>query len=239
MVNWPAWAAVVLLLALAGAILYWQLIIAEGAYFGARLVALLYDWTAEKYNAIKEFDEDDENFCLGQPLMARLHSQPDATILDVAAGTGRIARVMLRQPHFTGRVFGVDRASKMLAVARRDTAQYGQRVAFVQADAMALPFKSGSAPAVTCMEALEFMPSPRQGLTELVRVLQPARPESAVGGWLLTTNRIGWEARLMPGKTWSRHQLEAHLQSLPLTRIEILPWQEIYDMVWAQKRPVN
>lgn len=236
MVSWAAWGGLLLLTALIGLFLYWQFIIAEGAYFGARLVALLYDWTAEKYNDIKEFDEADEDFCLGQPLAARLYAQPDTIILDVASGTGRIAQVMLRQPNFKGRVFGVDRASKMLAVARRDTAQYGDRVALVQADAMALPFKSDSAPVVTCLEALEFMPGPRHALAELVRVLQPAGKNNPSRGWLLTTNRIGWEARLMPGKTWNRPQLEAQLQSLPLTRVEILPWQEIYDMVWAQKR---
>ncbi|GAB4449541.1 MAG: hypothetical protein Kow0031_31990 [Anaerolineae bacterium] len=235
MVSWPAWGGVLLLALLAGLFLYWQLIIAEGAYFGAKLVTLLYDWTAEKYNDIKEFDDGDEDFCLGRPLMARLYGRPDTTIVDVATGTGRVARVMLRQPNFEGRVFGVDRAARMLAVARRDTAQYGDRVALVQADAMALPFKSNSAPVVTCLEALEFTPSPRRSLAELVRVLQPADDATPARGWLLTTNRIGWEARLMPGKTWRRPQLEAVLQSLSLTRVEILPWQEIYDQVWAQK----
>ena len=81
---------------------------------------------------------------------------------------------------------------------------------------------------VSCLEALEFFPSPKKGLVEFVRVLQP-------GQWLLTTNRIGWEAKLMPGKTWPRHQLENILNNLPLKNIDIRVWQDIYDQVWAQK----
>jgi ubiquinone/menaquinone biosynthesis C-methylase UbiE len=229
------WLVLILAVLFIGAIAYWQLIIAEGAYLGAPLVALLYDWTAEKYNGIKEFNADDEDFCLGQPLAARLQSQPGDTLLDVATGTGRIPLVMLRQPNFHGRVIGVDRAGKMLAVAKRDTAHLGERAYFIQADATALPFARNSVPAVTCLEALEFLPNPKTGLAELVRVLRPAAKKNPGRGWLLTTNRVGWEAKLMPGKTWSKAHLELLLAQLPLQKIHIQVWQDIYDLVWAQK----
>jgi hypothetical protein len=50
-----AWIFIALVtIFLIGLLLYWQLILAEGAYLGAPLVALLYDWTAEHYNKIKE-----------------------------------------------------------------------------------------------------------------------------------------------------------------------------------------
>lgn len=229
------WLLIILGAGVIGLLAYWQLIIAEGAYLGAPLVTLLYDWAAEKYNGIKEFDADDEDFCLGQPLMVRLRAEPDVTVLDVATGTGRVPLVLTRQPGFRGRVIGVDRSWKMLAVAQRDTAHLGERVWLVQADALALPFASNSMPVVTCLEALEFLPNPHAGLTELVRVLQPAAQKNPSRGWLLTTNRIGWEAKLMPGKTWSRGRLEQHLRQLPLAAISIQVWQDIYDQVWAQK----
>jgi len=216
-------------------VIYWQLIITEGAYLGPRLVALLYDWTAERYNGIKEFNDEDEDYCLGRPLAARLGAQPTATALDVATGTGRIPLLLMRQPGFRGKIIGVDRSSKMLNVARRDAARFESRVYFVQADAMALPFAAGSVPTVSCMEALEFLPNPKKGLAELVRVLQPVTPGQPGRGWLLTTNRVGWEARLMPGKTWPRHELETVLKELPLQVIDIQVWQDIYDLVWAQK----
>lgn len=230
------WLLITAALLLVGLMLYWQFILAEGAYLGAPLVALLYDWTAERYNSIKEFRELEEDFTLGRPLANRLSPQPEATVLDVATGTGRLPLTLLRQPGYRGRIIGLDRASKMLAVARRDLeSKYQGRITFIQADAMALPFADNSLPVVSSLEALEFYPNPKRGLAELVRVLKPVSDCNPDGGWLLTTNRIGWEAKLMPGKTWSRSQLEAILSRLPLRYVDIQVWETIYDLIWAQK----
>lgn len=228
------WIIALVVIFLLGLILYWQLIITEGAYLGAPLVAFLYDRTAERYNKIKEYDEGFETATLGTPLANRLCHQPGAMVLDVATGTGRIPRALFRHPTYRGHVIGLDRASKMLAIARRETKPQN-RITLIQADAMALPFASNSLPLVTCLEALEFLPNPQNGLTELVRVLQPASPTHSSRGWLLVTNRVGWEARLMPGKTWRREELPRMLTNFPLRFININIWQTIYDLVWAQK----
>jgi ubiquinone/menaquinone biosynthesis C-methylase UbiE len=217
-----------------GLILYWQLVITEGAYLGAPLVALLYDLTAERYNKIKDFDQESETITLGLPLANRLFQQPTARVLDVATGTGRIPQALFRQATYPGHVMGLDRAAKMLAIARRET-KPRDRITFIQADAMSLPFASSSFPVVTCLEALEFLPNPDRGLAELIRVLQPASPSHPQRGWLLITNRIGWEARLMPGKTWRREELLETLSNFPLRNVNIQIWQTIYDLVWAQK----
>lgn len=230
------WVLVVTIVLIVGLLIYWQFILAEGAYFGAALVALLYDWSAERYNDIKEFDDHAESFTLGQPLANRLQRQPQAVVLDVATGTGRLPLTLLKEASYCGHVVGLDRASKMLAVARRDLeTTYNGRVSLIQADAMALPFADNSLPAVSCLEALEFLPSPEHGLAELVRVLKPVSAHDPSGGWLLTTNRIGWEAKLMPGKTWTRHQLEELLSRMPLRYVDIQAWETIYDLIWAQK----
>ncbi|MCB0225286.1 MAG: hypothetical protein KDI02_16480, partial [Anaerolineae bacterium] len=84
-------------------------------------------------------------------------------------------------------------------------------------------------------EATEFYPDPKRGLAEMIRVLQPVSTHNPDGGWLLTTNRIGWEAKLMPGKTWSRSQLKDILDQLPLRYVDIQVWETIYDLIWAQK----
>lgn len=230
------WIIVILLsLLVVGLVLYWQLIVAEGAYLGAPLVALLYDWTAERYNSIKEFEWEAEDFWVGEPLIKHLRGQSSPLVLDVATGTGRIPLTLLRQPSFHGRVVGLDLAPKMLAVAQRDVANCDRQVSLIQADAMALPFASNSFPMVTCLEALEFLPNPTAGLAELIRVLQPASETNPRQGWLLTTQRIGWEARLMPGKTWQKEQLLEILSRFPLQHVEIQIWQDIYNLVWAQK----
>lgn len=229
------WVLIGVAVVMIGLLLYWQLILAEGAYLGAPLVALMYDWTAERYNRIKAFDPVLESSTLGLPLANRLAPQPEAPVLDVATGTGRIPLALLSQRTYRGHIIALDRAARMLDVARRDTVNFQARFSLIQADAMALPFKDNSFPVVTCLEALEFLPDPKEGLAELIRVLQPASRARPYSGWLLTSNRIGWEARLMPGKTWSEGELRLILSEFPLQQVTIQPWQTIYDLVWAQK----
>jgi len=165
----------------------------------------------------------------------RLAHQPEAPVLDVATGTGRIPLALLSQRTYRGHIIALDRAARMLNVARRDTVDHQARLSLIQADAMALPFADNSFPVVTCLEALEFLPNPKEGLAELIRVLHPASQARPYSGWLLTTNRIGWEARLMPGKTWSEDELRQILREFALEQVTIQVWQTIYDLVWAQK----
>ena len=75
---------------------------------------------------------------------------------------------------------------------------------------------------------LEFTPSPRRTVQELVRVLRP-------GGWLLITNRVSRDARWILGRTIPRKDFPAFLQSVGLDDIDVLPWQVDYDLAWARK----
>lgn len=223
---WAGLALVAVALGVAG---YWLLVLTEGAYLGPRVVTLLYDWTAHRYNRLKDYQAEEEDSFLGRPLVEALAGEPAPLVLDVATGTGRLPLTLLRQPGFNGRVVGLDRSARMLAIARRDLAGEAGRCWFVLADAEALPFGGGRFSAVSCLEALEFLAHPERGLGELIRVLHGE-------GWLLISNRVGWEARLMPGKRWPRAELLPALSKLPLARITVLPWQVIYDLVWARKR---
>ncbi len=212
-------------------IAYWQLVIAEGTYLGPHVVALLYDWTASRYDRLKSFDQADEAWFLGHPLAGALGDRDRPSVLDVATGTGRLPRTLLRQPDFGGQVFGLDLSAKMLRVAQGHLALHPGRAGLLLAAATPLPFADEQFEAVTCLESLEFFAAASHALYEMVRVLRP-------GGWLLITNRVGWEARLMPGRTWSRAQLISILHGLPLTDISVRPWQTYYDLVWARKRNV-
>jgi ubiquinone/menaquinone biosynthesis C-methylase UbiE len=211
---------------------YWQLVIAEGVYLGPRVVTLLYDWTAGRYDRLKEFNEVDEDYFLGRPLATALRNCRRPCVLDVATGTGRLPQTLLRQPDFGGQVLGLDLSAGMLQVAGRHLASCSERAGLLLASASPLPFPDGRFEAVTCLEALEFFADGHAALDEMVRVLRP-------GGWLLITNRVGWESRLMPGHTWSRAQLIQILREQPLTDISVRPWQTYYDLVWARKRNVT
>lgn len=221
------WLAIPLLLALT-LILYWLLVITEGTYLGPRVVAWLYDLSASRYDVIKQFDPNDENHFLALPLLRALDGVHAPLVLDVATGTGRLPQALLRQSGFQGKVIGLDLSRRMLFLAQRKARRYGLRLHLIQQDAARLPFVDNVFDAVTCVEALEFLANPRGALQEMARVLRP-------GGVLLITNRVNWEAQLMPGKAFSDSTLRTMLESVGLTRIEIRRWQVYYDLVWARK----
>ncbi len=223
-----AWFGVVVSAMLVGLWLYWQLVVAEGVYMGQRVVTWLYDLTAQRYDAIKQFDPEVEAIFLGRPIMEALRGQPAPFVLDVATGSGRLPRVVLEQPSFQGRIIALDASYEMLQVAVKHLAGAGGRVEFIWRDASQLPFLDDSFDLVCCLEMLEFTPHPQRQLQELCRVLQP-------GGLLVTTRRRGLDARLMPGKTHSVEQFAFMLQQMGLTGIRVEPWQVDYDLVWARR----
>ncbi len=226
--NWISLGLGLVGLVLLGLVLYWQLIVAEGTYLGPRIVVLLYDWSARVYERIKQFDSGNEQWFLGLPLARALDLIPAPLVLDVATGTGRLPRALLRQPAFEGRVIGLDLSRRMLHQAVQRTAQFADRLTYIWQDARKLPFDDGTFDAVACLEALEFTPDPRAILAELVRVLRP-------GGVLLVTNRIGRDAKLLPGRAFPRDEFEHELHEFPLEDVKVRPWQQDYDLAWAIK----
>ena len=81
--------------------------------------------------------------------------RPGRRVLDVACGTGIVARTAADRVDPGGAVTGIDTNEAMLTVARR----VGPEVDFRCADAAALPFDDASFDAVTCQMALMFFPT--------------------------------------------------------------------------------
>lgn len=226
--SWPVLVGGALILAAFAALVHWQINLAEGVYLGRRAVIWLYDRFAPRYDAVKAFSEKDEAWFLGTPLAKTLRGASSSMVLDVATGTGRLPLALLRQPDFCGRIIALDLSRRMLTLAAQKTTAYQHRLTLLWQDATTLPFGDNTFDAVTCLEALEFLPNGRATLAEMVRVLRP-------GGILFSSNRIGPGIRWMPGRTMSREQLSALLQSLHLDDIRFAAWQIDYDIFWARK----
>jgi ubiquinone/menaquinone biosynthesis C-methylase UbiE len=219
---------VLLVLAIGAGFFYWLVVSTEGAYLGPRAVAFLYDRGAGTYDRVKEFDAVDDALDLVVPLQLALKGVKRPLILDVATGTGRLPLALLRHLGFEGHIVGLDISLRMLQEARRKTSGHEDRVTLVWKDALTLPFPDATFHAVSCVEGLEFIGDPRLSLKEMARVLKP-------GGTLLATNRVGFDAFLMPGRAFSERQFREILASLGFTSVEIKRWQTYYDLVWARK----
>jgi ubiquinone/menaquinone biosynthesis C-methylase UbiE len=216
------------LIALLVIVLYWELVIAEGVHLGSEVVVRLYDWAAPRYESIKRFQPEFEDICIGVPLAKAMASCSGPVVLDVAAGTGRLARTLLRQSGFNGRVLALDKSEPMLRQIGQHIPRHCEQVEPLLGWADCLPFASNTFEAVACLEALEFTPNPPEVLMECVRVLRP-------GGQLLVSNRIGTQARWLLGKTMSSSSLKDLLTHLGLGFLRVDAWQLDYDLVWASK----
>ena len=117
----PLLAFVALLLVL-GFLFWWLIIETEGVYLGRRMVVLLYDLYASRYDRVKQFDEYADMMLICQPIMARVQPQADPLMLDVATGAGRLPLIMARNGGFSGHVIGLDASRRMLNIARRKVA---------------------------------------------------------------------------------------------------------------------
>ena len=217
-----------------GLVAYWLLVSTEGVYLGRRAVVWMYDFTAQKYDGIKQFDEEHETLTIARPLLAALKEQERPLVLDVATGTGRVPALLLNEATFQGRVVGLDAAAKMLAQAQVKLAKLGEdraeRVMLGQGAAAGLPFDGALFDAVCCLEALEFFPDDRAALREMARALKP-------GGFLMTSRRIGLEGRLFFGRYRGKSDFEDYLAELGFVGVRSHAWQVNYNMVTAWKGP--
>jgi demethylmenaquinone methyltransferase/2-methoxy-6-polyprenyl-1,4-benzoquinol methylase len=99
---------------------------------------------------------------------ARAVVSPGDRVLDACCGTGDLALASLRLVGPAGAVTGVDFSEPMLERARRKS----DRIEWVEADALALPFASGSFDAATVGFGVRNLDDLELGLRELRRVLR-------------------------------------------------------------------
>jgi SAM-dependent methyltransferase len=104
------------------------------------------------------------------PLLVEVSDvRPGHRVLDVACGTGVVARAAAARVGAAGEVTGVDRAPAMLEVAARLLPD----ATFQLGDAGRLPFVDGAFDRVLCQASLMFFPDAGAALAEMARVVAP------------------------------------------------------------------
>jgi demethylmenaquinone methyltransferase / 2-methoxy-6-polyprenyl-1,4-benzoquinol methylase len=101
-------------------------------------------------------------------MVAAVEASPDARVLDVATGTGLVARALIRRYGCT--VVGLDQSPEMLSRAR---ALVGPGVELVQGEAERLPFPDAAFDALTFTYLLRYVDDPEATMRELARVVRP------------------------------------------------------------------
>ena len=103
-------------------------------------------------------------------LVSRVDAGSGDTVLDVATGTGLVARELIRRKGCS--VVGLDQSPEMLAVARE---RLGPSFVAVEGRAERLPFEDESFDALTFTYLLRYVDDPAATLAELARVVRPGR----------------------------------------------------------------
>jgi SAM-dependent methyltransferase len=106
-------------------------------------------------------------------LLALAQPAPGDRALDVACGSGIVARLAAEHVGPGGRVTGLDLRPGMLAVAASLPAPAGAAVEWVEGDALALPFEDGSFDLALCQQGVQFFPDQPLAVREMRRILTP------------------------------------------------------------------
>jgi demethylmenaquinone methyltransferase/2-methoxy-6-polyprenyl-1,4-benzoquinol methylase len=167
-------------------------------------VRTLFDGAARHYNHIGRMLDLGSGPAYRRWAVHRAGLRPGMRLLDVATGTGLLARGAARIVGASGRVIGVDPSRGMLAEARKALPS----APLVQGRAEALPFRNGEFDMLSMCFALRHVPDLDVAFREYWRVLRPggralvielSRPDVAIlrGFFRIYFQRVlPWLARI-------------------------------------------
>jgi ubiquinone/menaquinone biosynthesis C-methylase UbiE len=104
-----------------------------------------------------------------EDLVDRAQLRAGDAVLDIACGTGIVARLAAKRV-VQGKVTGLDLNAGMLAVAR-GVPNEGTPITWIEGSALALPFPPAGFDVVLCQLGLQFFPDRTRALREMHRVL--------------------------------------------------------------------
>jgi ubiquinone/menaquinone biosynthesis C-methylase UbiE len=110
---------------------------------------------------------------LTEMMFEHISLQDGDRVLDIACGTGILARVVAERFRNIASIVGVDLNPGMLEVAREHTPTTSISIEWRQGDACTLPLPDHRFDVVFCQHGLQFIPNQVAALREMKRVLVP------------------------------------------------------------------
>lgn len=104
-------------------------------------------------------------------LLDRARPRTSESVLDLACGTGIVARTVAPRVGEKGRVVGVDVSDDMLGVAREMAHRERLAIEWHQADAAELPLTDSSVDLLICQQGIQFFSDSKGATAEMHRVL--------------------------------------------------------------------
>ncbi len=172
------------------------------------------EWNAASYHRVANPHVD-----WGRAVLEGLPLRGDETVIDAGCGTGRLTELLLdRLPQ--GRVIAVDQSRNMLDQARAHLeGRFGDRVAYLQADLLALPYER-EADVVFSTATFHWVMDHPALFARLYAALKP-------GGWLIAQCGGGSNIATVANRAL------AILRREPFTR-HVGPWEGPWHFAGAQ-----
>lgn len=136
----------------------------------SRRVQRMFDAIAPTYELVNSVASGGRDKHWRREMVRLAAVRPDDVLLDIACGTGDVARTFAAGPVRPRRIFGADFSSSMLAEAAARPIPAGS---FLQADALHLPLADASVSLITCAFGIRNFQDLATGLREMHRVLGP------------------------------------------------------------------
>lgn len=204
----------------------------------------MFDQIAARYEPLNALISGFQEPRWRRRLVAATRLRTGMRALDVASGTGVVARDLARVVGLQGRVLGVDISVGMLDRARRH-ATVLLNLDYVVGDAMALPVEDATFDAATIAFGMRNLPDYRRGFAEMRRAVRPggivacleiARPTGVIG-------RIGrtWFEAVVPrigqlaGQGDAYRYLVRSVRAYPPPEqvAEMMREAELVDIAWT------
>jgi demethylmenaquinone methyltransferase/2-methoxy-6-polyprenyl-1,4-benzoquinol methylase len=139
----------------------------------AERVAGVFDSVASKYDVMNDVMSVGLHRLWKAFTVRQAHVRPGMKVLDIAGGTGDLAKAFAKQAGPAGEVWLTDINGSMLAAGRDRLLDAGLTIPLAQCDAEKLPFPSGRFDVVSVAFGLRNMTQKDVALAEMQRVLKP------------------------------------------------------------------
>jgi len=139
----------------------------------ARRVGRVFDAVVERYDVMNDLMSGGLHRLWKRFMVERSGVRPGQSVLDVAGGTGDLARLFVRRVGVAGRVVLTDINASMLARGRDRLVDAGIVAPAVRCDAERLPFASGRFDCVCIGFGLRNVTRKADAVREMTRVLRP------------------------------------------------------------------
>lgn len=149
----------------------------------AGLVRGVFDSVATRYDIMNDLMSAGVHRIWKSVLLDRLNPQPGQVLIDVAGGTGDIARGFIKRANSRprsaetalahGHICDINAEMLRAGIDRDEGLSYGSQLARICGDAERLPFQSGVADAYTIAFGIRNVTNMDAALSEAYRVLRP------------------------------------------------------------------